>query len=212
MSGRPNQHSELVFDVLRYAARLLADGDESTLLEMGFTSEQIRSIEELTLKSLQRVGQLSAHFMDFRVDPVCFSRVMRRIEQERADEALKDDLLRAGAPIRMMHHFWGMTSRDCAERRRVLDVEAPIGRPGRADDDSLERLWHLWQELGSITDERQRYLELARQSELSLSVIWLAVEEWKGADTIESDARPSMSSERSQEGTRAAGRVVEMHR
>ena len=130
MSGRINEHGELIFDVLRYAARKLAEGDESTLMVMGFSPQQIRAIEGLTLRSLQRVGQLSAHFLDFRIDPACFARVMRRIEQETEDEGLKDALLRAGAPIRMMHHFWGMTSRDCAERRRVLGVDAPIGRPG----------------------------------------------------------------------------------
>lgn len=180
MSGRINEHGELIFDVLRYATRLLAAGDESGLLMMGFTPAQIRSLETLSVKSLQRVAELSAHFLDFRIDGACFERVIRRIEREREEEALKDELLRAGAPIRLMHHFWGMTSRDCAERRRVLGIEAPVGRPAQADDAALERLWHLWQETASSADERVRYLELARRSELPLSVIWLAVEEWQG--------------------------------
>jgi hypothetical protein len=212
MTGRISEHGELIFDVLRYATRLLAEGDESTLMVMGFTAEQIRSIETLTLKSLQRVGALSSHFLDFRVDATCFARVMRRIEQEREDEALKDELLRAGAPIRMMHHFWGMTSRDCAERRRVLDIEPPIGRPALADDGALERLWHLWQDTNAMGDERRRYLELAQRSELPLSVIWIAVEEWKGessAAELPSSARAGASAPMSGSTAR---RVVELHR
>lgn len=209
MTGRASEHGELIFHVLRYATRLLAEGDESSLLVMGFTPDQIRAIESLTLGSLHRVGQLSSHFMDFRVDPACFERVMRRIDQEKADEALKDDLLRAGAPIRMMHHFWGMTSRDCAERRRVLGVEAPIGRPAQADDAALERLWHLWQEVSGIPDERRRYLELANRSDLSLSVIWIAVEEWKGDGSA---TRDTVDSGPSQDRIRETRRVVELHR
>jgi hypothetical protein len=212
MSRQVSQHGELIFDVLRYATRLLADGDESGLLDMGFTSEQIREIETLTLKSLQRVGQLGAHFMDFRIDPACFARVMRRIEQEREDEALKDALLLAGAPIRMMHHYWGMTSRDCAERRRVLDVDAPIGRPPQADDAALEALWHLWQDTSGITDERQRYLELSKRSDLSLTAIWIAVEEWNGdAGTTTRDhaTGPVESAPSRMTGPR---RVVELNR
>lgn len=206
MSGRINEHGELIFDVLRYATRLLAAGDESGLLMMGFTPEQIRSLETLSVKSLQRVAELSAHFLDFRIDAVCFERVIRRIEREREEEALKDDLLRAGAPIRLMHHFWGMTSRDCAERRRVLGIDAPVGRPAQADDVALERLWHLWQETASIADERMRYLELARRSELSLSVIWLAVEEWQGEGY-------GVSSEAAGAGKTVPGRrIVEIHR
>lgn len=197
MSGRIDEHGELVFDVLRYATRMLVQGDESTLMAMGFSPDQIRSLETLTLKSLQRVGELSSHFLDFRIDPVCFSRVLRRIEQENEDEVLKDALLQAGAPIRMMHRFWGMTSHDCAERRRVLGIDPPIGRPGSADSAALERLWHLWQDTADMSDERRRYLEVARRSDLPLSVIWTAVEEWRDANAA-SGAQES--------------RVVELHR
>ncbi len=222
MSGRISEHGELVFDVMRYATRMLAAGDESGLLLMGFTPKQIRALEELTLKSLQRVGELGSHFLDFRIDAVCFERVLRRIEREREDEELKDELLRAGAPIRLMHHFWGMTSRDCAERRRVLGIEAPVGRPAQADDAALERLWHLWQETSALADERRRYLELARRSELPLSVIWLAVEDWKGESATgavrgdagyenraQAEGAPAASAGRSASDAR---RVVDLHR
>ena len=213
MSGRINEHGELIFDVLRYATRMLAEGDESGLMVLGFTPEQIRSLESLTLKSLQRVGELSSHFLDFRIDPKCFERVMRRIAQERQDDALKDELLRAGAPIRMMHHFWGMTSRDCAERRRVLGVEVPVGRPAHADEAALERLWHLWQDTSVEADERRRYLELARLSELSLSVIWTAVEEWKGEES--DPAAPSKATaarSAANPPVRPTRRILELHR
>jgi len=212
MSRQASQHGELIFDVLRYATRLLADGDESGLLDMGFTSGQVREIEALTLKSLQRVGQLGAHFMDFRIDPACFARVMRRIEQEREDEALKDALLLAGAPIRMMHHYWGMTSRDCAERRRVLDVDAPIGRPPQADDATLEALWHLWQETSGIADERQRYLELSKRSDLSLTAIWIAVEEWKGDAGTTTRDHAAGTDEAAPSRAPGLRRVVELNR
>ena len=205
------RNGELVVDVLRHATKLLAEGDESALTIMGFTAEQIRSIEGLTLKSVQRLGQLSAHFLDFRVDPASFERIMRRLEQDSQDEALQDALLRAGAPIRMMHHFWGMTSRDCAERRRVLDIEPPIGRPSQADEPDLERLWHLWQETDDIPDERQRYLALAEQSGLSLSAIWTAVEEWKGV-APEALGEPTSTSSRHATGATPGSRVVELHR
>jgi hypothetical protein len=212
MSGRLTHHGDLVFDVLSYAARLLAEGDQSTLMVMGFKPEQIRSIEALTLKSLHRAGELGSHFLDFRVDPACFERVMRRIEQEQADGELKDALLRAGAPIRMMHHYWGMTSRDCAERRRVLGVEAPIGRPSQAGEQALEQLWHLWQASDDQTDERLRYLHLAEASELPLSMIWIAVEEWKDEIVGAAAPRVAAGSATNEPVPERQSRVVELHR
>jgi Protein of unknown function (DUF2857) len=209
MSAR---HGELIVDVIRHATRLLAEGDESALTALGFTPEQIRCLEALTLKSVHRLGQLSAHFLDFRLDPACFIRVMRRVEQENEDQALQDALLRAGAPIRMMHHFWGMTSRDCAERRRVLDIEPPIGRPAHADDPDLEHLWHLWQATDDIPDERRRYLVLAERSQLPLSAIWTVVEDWKGTAGPDAARDPAPTRPPSDNGSVPGSRVVELHR
>jgi len=179
MSARINTHSELVFNVLRYATRMLQQGDESALLLMGFEAEDVRAVEGLTVKHLQRMSELGASFMDFRIDHGALRKVVLRLKDERSIEELKDELLLAGAPQALMHHYWGMTSRDCSARRRVLGVVTSIGRPRRLPEEALEQLWHLWAALDSIDDERERYLELARRSGHSLAAIWPVVEGWK---------------------------------
>lgn len=181
MSGRINSHSELVFNVLRYATHMLEKGDESALLLMGFEPGEVRAMEALTVKHLQRLGELGTHFMDFRVDHDCFRKLVERLTGERRIENLQDALLHAGAPLAMMHHYWGMTAHDCASRRRVLGIETPIGRPQRLSDDELEQLWYVWNELDDIDDERERYLKLAERSGHGLSAIWPVVESWKAS-------------------------------
>lgn len=179
MSGRINGHSEFVFNVLRYATSMLEKGDESALLLMGFEAEEVRAMESLTVKHLQRLGELGTHFMDFRVDHDCLKKLVDRLTGERGIEDLQDALLVAGAPLAMMHRYWGMTAHDCASRRRVLSIGTPIGRPQRLSDPELEQLWHLWSELDEIEDERRRYLKLAERSGHPLAVIWPVVESWK---------------------------------
>lgn len=182
MSGRINSHSELIFNVLRYATSLLEAGDESALLLMGFDPVEVRAMETLTVKHLQRLSELATHFMDFRVDHDVFRRVLARLTAERKVEQLQDALLRAGAPLAMMHQYWGMTTHDCASRRRILGIETQIGRPQRLSDEELERLWHLWAELADVEDERERYLELAERSGQSLTLLWPVVEGWKALE------------------------------
>lgn len=179
MSRRINSHSELIFNVLRYVTSMLEQGDESALLLMGFDPAEVRAMEVLTVKHLQRLSELGTHFMDFRVDHDCFRKLVGRLTDERKIEELQDDLLRAGAPLAMMHQYWGMTAHDCATRRRVLDLETPIGRPQRLSDSENEQLWYLWANLQQIGDERERYLRLAEKSGFSLTVIWPVVEAWK---------------------------------
>ena len=179
MSAHINTHSELIFNVLRYATRTLQQGDESALLLMGFEPEDVRAMEDLTVKHLQRLSELGAHFMDFRIDHDSLQKVVERLKDERGIDNLKDALLRAGAPLDLMHHYWGMTSRDCSARRRVLGVVTPVGRPLRLSDEALEQLWHTWVGLDAIEDERERHLELARRSGHSLTVIWPVVLGWQ---------------------------------
>lgn len=207
MSTRINHHSELIFNVLRYATRTLQQGDESALLVMGFEPEDVRAMEDLTVKHLQRLSELGANFMDFRIDHDSLRKVVERLKNERDIESLKDELMRVGAPQALMHHYWGMTSRDCAARRRVLGVVTPVGRPLRLSDDELEQLWHTWVSLDSIDDERGRYLELARHSGHSLTVIWPVVQGWKALRAAPlPSTRPSRSPETG--GVRRAGASV----
>ena len=95
MSARINTHSELIFNVLRYATRMLQQGDESALLLMGFEPEDVRAVEALTVKHLQRLSELGAGFMDFRIDRDSLHRVVDRLRDERGIEELTDELLDA---------------------------------------------------------------------------------------------------------------------
>ncbi len=174
-----NSHSELVFSVLSYATRTLEAGDESLLLVMGFLPEEIRAIEKLSLKHVKHLSALGSHFMDLRIDHASFKRVIASLERDTDRDRLRDDLLQAGAPSAMMAHYWGMTTTDCAVRRRVLETQTPPGRPQKPTDDQLETLWQIWRATEDIEDECERYLALARESGLSLTMIWPVVEEWK---------------------------------
>ena len=185
---RINSHSELVFNVLSYATRTLETGDESLLLMMGFRPDEIREIEKLSFKHVKHLSALGSHFMDFRIDHEAFARVIANLERDVAQDQLRDDLLKAGAPAAMMAHYWGMTGSDCAIRRRVLEAESPPGRPPKASDEQLERLWEIWRSISDVEHECERYLALARESGLSLSMIWPVIEEWKAL--AESTASP----------------------
>jgi len=174
-----NNHSELVFNVLRYATRALEEGDESLLLLMGFLPEEIRAIEKLSLKRLKNLSELGTHFMDFHIDHASLRRMIANLERDMGVDQLRDDLLRWGAPSAMMAHYWGMTTTDCAVRRRVLEINTPPGRPPKLSDATLEELWRLWHETKDIEHEGERYLRLAEETRSSLAMIWPVVEEWK---------------------------------
>ena len=200
---RINHHSELVFNVLSYATRTLEQGDESLLLLMGFLPEEIRAIERLSLKRLKSLSELGTHFMDFRIDHASLSRMIVTLERDMGLDQLRDELLRAGAPAAMMAHYWGMTTTDCAVRRRVLEIDTPPGRPPKPSDETLEVLWRAWRETEGIENECERYLKLAEETRLSLAMVWPVVEEWK---TLARPSAPVLNGNQSSSGRLARGR------
>lgn len=177
-TGLPS-HSDLMVSFFHYAARLLAQGDRASLKMMGVEADDVRAMEQLTVTQLHRLGELSAHFIDFRVSRPCLRRVLKRLANEQAETALQDRLLRAGAALPLMNHYFGFNSADCTSRRQVLRVAAQAGRPRVLTDEEFDELVKAWRATEELTDERERLLALHERTGLSLEVIWPVVQEWQ---------------------------------
>jgi hypothetical protein len=172
---------ELAFHILRYGAQKLSEDDLSTLLDLGFSMEDIQAIETLTLKELNHLSCLSAHFLDVRINPQRFARVLAHIRQETAGEVLQNELLRRRAPAGMMRALFGMTPLQYANRRKRLGLSGVgVGRPAFPGEETERLIWQVWHEQAELSDA-ERYLATAEATQLPLSVIWSVRQAWQGA-------------------------------
>lgn len=172
---------ELAFHILRYGAQKLSEDDLSTLLDLGFSMEDIQAIETLTLKELNHLSRLSAHFLDIRINPQRFARVLAHIRQETAGEVLQNELLCRRAPAGMMRALFGMTPLQYANRRKRLGLSGVgVGRPAFPGEETERLIWQVWREQAELSDA-ERYLATAEATQLPLSVIWSVRQAWQGA-------------------------------
>jgi Protein of unknown function (DUF2857) len=184
-------HAELVLQALRYASETLAEGDLHAVLDLGFRIEQVARLQALTLGDLQHLSRVRAHFLDIRVDPLCFDRVLEHMERSKRAEALQDELIRLRAPLPMMRAFFGMTNAEYAARRKLLGMSgAGVGRPPAPSEEEERRLWDAWQEAEKLAIE-ERYLAVGRATGVPLSIIWALTRAWEEAGLTGFHAAPA---------------------
>jgi hypothetical protein len=171
-------HAELIFQALRYICETLAHGDVSAVVDLGLRTDQVARLARLSLNDLRHLSEVPAHFMDVSVNTECLDRVLAHMERNRARETLHDDLIRHGAPYPMMFSFTGMSTRDFAARRRLLDLTGTgLGRPPAPTEDEEQHVWAVWQ--ASLDQALEpRYLHVSKTTGLSLALIWSMTTAW----------------------------------
>ncbi len=167
--------AELTFHILHHSARRLAEDDLGALTDLGFSIEDMHSIETLTLKDLVHLGRLGGRFLDIKVNAQRFGRALAHVQREADNEKLQETLLRLRAPGTMMRVLFGMTPLQYANRRKRLGLfGAGVGRPAVPTEETERAIRAAWQQQAHLTDG-ERYLATARATGALLSVIWPVV-------------------------------------
>jgi|GEM_PF-2283826 len=164
-----SMHADLSFHILRYALQRVHDGDLAAALDLGFTVDEIRSMELLTLNDLEHLSRLSAHFLRVHVDHDTYRAMIQRVTQEAESKDTQDALLRAGAPRSLMAELYGWSALQYAHRRRLLGIASTPGRPPQPTESEEVAVWHHWQSHGQAP-MAQRYLQTARAAGVTVAV------------------------------------------
>lgn len=171
-------HADLSFHVLRYALQRVHEGDLSAALDLGFTVDEIRSMEALTLKSLGHLSRLSAHFLRVEVDHDTYRAMIHHVTRESESEGTQDDLLHAGAPRSLMAEMYGWSALQYAHRRRVLGIRGTSGRPPNPTESEEATVWRTWR-LQGRAPLAQRYLQAAAAAGVTVATVYTLVQSWE---------------------------------
>lgn len=185
-------HADLSFHVLRYALQRVHEGDLSAALDLGFTVDEIHSMEALTSKDFEHLSRLSAHFLRVQVDHETYRAMIDRVNEESRAKEAQDALLRAGAPRRLINEMYGWSALQYAHRRRLLGIKSTPGRPPNLAEGDEMTVWRLWQELGEATLP-QRYLQVAVTAGVTVAAVHNLVRSWEQTGQNPSSVRPLRS-------------------
>ena len=165
---------ELSFRVL---VQLIEAGDRQALINLGLDAETITALEGLTLGQLHYLARFGGHFLHLRIDTQRLAHALNRVLDQQGTDQLQEALLRHQAPASMMRALFGMGKREFIRRRRPLGLP-PAGRPRSPTVEESELLSRGWRETEG-KPPAERYLHLAEVSQLPLTVIWAARDDFQ---------------------------------
>lgn len=176
------KEAELVTAVLMYAVRCLAEGDLAALRHMKFGAREIEALREMSLPDFYRVEVLRAHCLEIRLNRQVYWPMIEYLREQRKSEEVLQSLITADAPREMLQVLFGLNSREYGRLRRSLSVDPSSGRPPAPDEDGSHELWKIW---SARTDHDasgllapKGYLELQRETGLSMRAIWYLTRRW----------------------------------
>lgn len=180
-----SKENDLVFAVLSYASRCVAEGDIHAFRDIGFDLDDIGTIERLSLADLQLLCGSRAHAINVRLDREAWGWLLKRVRRQRSRDALALALIRLDAPKAMMASLFGYTDRDYAMRRESCGITESLagGRPPSASEEDERYLWELWVRLAKADTPQQLrsddlWLIVAKEGRPSIRTAWSLIQKW----------------------------------
>lgn len=180
-----SKENELVFAVLSYASRCVAEGDLHAFRSLGFDLDDIQTIERLSLTELQLLAASRSHAINISLDREAWGWLLKRMRRQRSRDALALALIRLDAPKAMMASLFGTTDREYSTRREACGITETVagGRPPSATEAEERHLWELWVRLAKPDTPQQLrcddlWLVIAREGCPPIRTAWSLIQKW----------------------------------
>lgn len=177
-----NTATDLSFQVLRYAMEQVQNGDLNAAMDLGFTMDEIRDLEGLSMKEACRLGRLGGHFLRVQIDRKTYRALLQRVREDQASEAVQDDLLKQGAPRALMSELYGWSAVHYAQRRKLLELNKGCGRPLAATQEQEATAWSTWRAQSQLPLP-ERYLKTAQTAGIGIATLCQLLNGWIDTDS-----------------------------
>lgn len=136
----------LNFAVLTDALHALKEGNLRHCEALGFTLDEMNTLNQLSLDELFIVSRSSAPFVSISVHHDVLRHLMALARQEVRLQQLINRAIRLGGSIALLNQYFGLTSNETCLRRRLLGVSVPYGRTPEPDEKTDAAIWQQWQQ------------------------------------------------------------------
>ncbi|QPI44539.1 MULTISPECIES: DUF2857 domain-containing protein [Pectobacterium] len=171
----------LNYSVLTNALAALKEGNFRYCETLGFTFDELNTLNQLSLDELFIVSRASAQFMSITVRHDVLQQILTLSHQEAQRQQQINRAVRLGGSIALLNHFFGLTSNEVCARRRLLGVTTPYGRTPIPDEAIDAEIWLSWKKNRSENLDTPDALEAmmqvtellsSREKGPSLTAVW----------------------------------------
>lgn len=150
--------------------------------DIGLSIDSLRILESLKPDQITRVAANYCAMGKSLEDwfPINAARISKLLEVEASESeqhAMIDEMLMRGACLNLMKEFFGLRTTHVSTRKRILGIPTVRGRLVVPTHEEQCRIYEEWLNLIEVTDIRRRLLEVARRTNLPLSMIYREIKE-----------------------------------
>lgn len=131
--------------VLTNALAALKEGNFRYCETLGFTFDELNTLNQLSLDELFIVSRASTQFMMVTVHHDVLRNILTLSRKEAQHQQQINRAIRLGGSIALLNHFFGLTSNEVCIRRRLLGVTIPYGRTPIPNETVDAEIWLSWQ-------------------------------------------------------------------
>ncbi|HEJ0284860.1 TPA: DUF2857 domain-containing protein [Citrobacter freundii] len=171
----------LNYSVLTTVLAALKEGNFRYCKTIGFTFDELNTLNQLSLDELFIVIRASTEFMSITVHHDALQQLLTFSREEAHHQQQINRAIRLKGSIALLNHFFGLTSNEVCTRRRLLGVTIPYGRTPVPDENIDAEIWLLWQKNRHENLDTFEALEAmmqiteslsSREKRLSLTAVW----------------------------------------
>lgn len=166
----------------------LRNGQLRSSLDMGFTEEDIRLLQDPERVSL--LSSTSVKWVAVKVIREVMRGLLNRVTDLEKETLILDEMIRRGASSKMISDLFGLNPRDVAFRKKVLQIDAKQGRWKELEEETHHQIWRDWQakikqyqlDIHNMMDMAKVCMILAKDYQVPMAMIWQAMEKWLEPD------------------------------
>lgn len=166
-------HLELTHQIMRYIARLTAEGDTRQLLALGLDTSDIGRLSRMNIPEADRLSRLSTNFLNTTglIDRDKLLLAIDYLEREREQQETIDTLFRMKATLPLMNLLYSMEREEFVLRRKLLNIIDQGGRIRHLTEPEESRVYHLWSQHKHL-EIPNRLILIGQQTKIPLGSVF----------------------------------------
>ncbi|USB67210.1 DUF2857 domain-containing protein [Klebsiella pneumoniae] len=173
----------LNYSVLTDALHALKEGNIRHCEALGFTYNELETINNLSVDELFILSRASAQFLHVSVQHEVLRQLLAQTKQEIQLQQRINRAITLGGSIELLSQFFGLSSGEISARRRFIGISVSQGRTRIPDEEIDARIWRKWQQcrpeillsmdaLDAMMNITESFSGEIDGESLSLTVVW----------------------------------------
>lgn len=139
-----SKNSNLNLSILHMVQNGINQGKIQSLLEMGFTLEQLQRMKELSYNQITHIASSQVLLIDVQINAQMFNIILDRAQEHEERLRIIDKAISLGASIEILNTYFGLSTADISSSRKLQDLSISKGRLRKPTEHEKIVIWEKW--------------------------------------------------------------------